>query len=1051
MKITNIEIQKFGAWRDLSLSLRDNGLNVFYGPNEAGKSTLMRFIRGVLYGFKPGDTFGTDRHNRTIPWEGTLRVDRDGERCSVRRTTHENSRGRIDIVDAANKQLPEDWLNELLADTDETIFERVFAIGLQELQELSTLHDDEVSQHIYGLTLGPEGQRLLETQPQADQERRRLLNPHDGTGRLATLFDRLDQINAEIESLRHQRGEHADLCHERSLWNDTIAELRSRHAGLDSQLRGHKFLERVWTPWQQTQQIQRELDRLPVVASFPENGLARFEEFDSELTTALKCRDAVLAEANQLRKDEEQLNVDPEFQKHFGTVQGFVDQREWIRELEDQIADAESQSSEFHRQLDQQLEKLGTEWSLDRLKSVDTTPTAHYRLATEARTYQSALARRSKLKRRLQRMSNTCQVRMGALADRQKELHADDIDVSLRESRTRLGHLQELSSLTVREDELEHNLGSLALHRERLEARLSLPKWVYGVLAFFGVTGVFLAILGVITGVTTDGIVGTIYAFLGASCAGFLWAFKRHCERDVRGNLDQLDREYQEIEFHLQQTRDAIAGLRAAVDTPPVGGQSKKPDAEQQADHTLAERIEQQQRRVKILEELSRENREIYALRRRMTERRAKFRTLQRKASTARQEWCLLLEQMGFTETVKIADAFETWHQVLNAKEQLRNCEIIDKERQNLRRSWQSYRQRIEELGHRMHRWDLNYEQPLDVLDFWEEELKEFAENRKQQQRLRRDEKARRTEAAEYQERIDELKMQRSVLLVQGGATTREEFEDRSDSVERRIELEDQLALAQAELTEAAATEPELAIVEEDLRAYDPDENAEHILTLEEEGQDLQGDIEHAFENLGRIKREVEVLEADRRGTTLRFERNQIEAEVKAVAADWFAAEWAAQTVEKIRANYERNCQPAKLAAAARYLERLSCGKYRNIWTPLGKRHLRVDDDRHNSLVVEHLSNGTREQLFLAIRMALLDDFAEQGIRLPMVLDDVFVNFDQTRTEAAVDELIDFARQGHQVLFFTCHLHLAQMFESKGVEPIRLPEHRPPREERLAG
>ena len=68
-----------------------------------------------------------------------------------------------------------------------------------------------------------------------------------------------------------------------------------------------------------------------------------------------------------------------------------------------------------------------------------------------------------------------------------------------------------------------------------------------------------------------------------------------------------------------------------------------------------------------------------------------------------------------------------------------------------------------------------------------------------------------------------------------------------------------------------------------------------------------------------------------------------------------------------------------------------------------------------------------------------------------MVLDDVVVNFDQRRTEAVIDELIRFTDDGQQMLFFTCHLHLAHLFESRGIEPIWLPSQQPPLEERRAG
>ena len=77
--------------------------------------------------------------------------------------------------------------------------------------------------------------------------------------------------------------------------------------------------------------------------------------------------------------------------------------------------------------------------------------------------------------------------------------------------------------------------------------------------------------------------------------------------------------------------------------------------------------------------------------------------------------------------------------------------------------------------------------------------------------------------------------------------------------------------------------------------------------------------------------------------------------------------------------------------------------------------------------------------MFLAIRLAMVKAFANNGIELPMVLDDVTVNFDQERSEAAVETLLDFTREGQQLLVFTSHMHYAQMFQKRDVEPVWLP------------
>ena len=129
------------------------------------------------------------------------------------------------------------------------------------------------------------------------------------------------------------------------------------------------------------------------------------------------------------------------------------------------------------------------------------------------------------------------------------------------------------------------------------------------------------------------------------------------------------------------------------------------------------------------------------------------------------------------------------------------------------------------------------------------------------------------------------------------------------------------------------------------------------------------------------------------------------------------------------------------LSAASRFLEKLTLGKYRSVWMPLGERVLQVDDEHGSTLPVERLSRGTREQLFLAVRLAVVHDLAGRGIQLPLILDDVFVNFDEQRTDAALDLLLEFASRGQQILFFTCHKWLAEQFASRGAQTVHLPGH----------
>ena len=53
MRITDLEVEGFGVWSGLRIEKLGEALNVLYGPNEAGKTTLLQFLRSMFYGFSP--------------------------------------------------------------------------------------------------------------------------------------------------------------------------------------------------------------------------------------------------------------------------------------------------------------------------------------------------------------------------------------------------------------------------------------------------------------------------------------------------------------------------------------------------------------------------------------------------------------------------------------------------------------------------------------------------------------------------------------------------------------------------------------------------------------------------------------------------------------------------------------------------------------------------------------------------------------------------------------------------------------------------------------
>lgn len=89
---------------------------------------------------------------------------------------------------------------------------------------------------------------------------------------------------------------------------------------------------------------------------------------------------------------------------------------------------------------------------------------------------------------------------------------------------------------------------------------------------------------------------------------------------------------------------------------------------------------------------------------------------------------------------------------------------------------------------------------------------------------------------------------------------------------------------------------------------------------------------------------------------------------------------------------------------------------------------MRLTGVRPNGAVVPMLglSTGTEDQLFLALRIAAVEDYLERAVALPFVADDLFINFDPERSAAGFEVLGQLAERT-QVLFYTHHPHLVDL------------------------
>ena len=138
MRILDLHIDGFGKFHDLSVSF-DKDLNVVYGKNEAGKSTLHTFIRCMFFGLERGRgrAARADLYSKYEPWQnkavygGRMRVEKDGVIYRLERNFQKDQKAFVILNETAGKEIEptKGFMDFLLGGLTETAYNNTISIG----------------------------------------------------------------------------------------------------------------------------------------------------------------------------------------------------------------------------------------------------------------------------------------------------------------------------------------------------------------------------------------------------------------------------------------------------------------------------------------------------------------------------------------------------------------------------------------------------------------------------------------------------------------------------------------------------------------------------------------------------------------------------------------------------------------------------------------------------------------------------------------------------------------------------------------------------------
>ena len=1028
MKIVDLEIQGFGVWNGLRIERLAETLNVFYGPNEAGKTTLLEFVRGVFYGWNgprrrylPPVRGGRGGGRLTIDSPmGSFRIERFDE-TPIGGPVAES----LQIVDQQGARQDDHLLDTLLGEVDEPTFNHVFAFGLSELQRLDTLSDTEAAQWLFRISAGLDRVSLVDVIEQLERSRHRVLAPAPQRSHVAHLLQRRKRLLEEIRPLHGLTRKYAELTHQREEHQRRIASLDQQMDSMQQQLRLIEAALAVRVHWNQRCELNQRLASMPSVDDLPPRALARLERVTSELCRRRREFKRLSQKGRLLARRLRSFGNEPSLARHAMRIEALLEQRPWIADEQRRIDALQEEVGQLERQLGMVSSPTGqTSSAAMASDSTVPQPSRIKRLRRLARDVVSSQHRCQELEKQIEPLRRQASNIDGNIAQILRE-HADAPDITTAMRRcghqvTTLRHRvqvdERIEKLTAQQRELEEQTQHL------VDGQL-LPSWLLSSLGGLFALGAALILLSFILPASVVGSAGWTFASLGGlGLVGAVGA-KFFFEHSAARRLDAAQRQLDLVTSQLKQARQ---DRRELDDQLPAGA------------GPLLSRLSEAERAMQTLEQALPLETQRQTLATQLDDLAQQLAESEQAFFEAQQAWEQELLEQGLPEQFAPDDLRRLMRERSQHSHLRRQLDVMRQELHARRRSLETIELRVLELAEQAG-IQLNGDNILQHLDNLARVLREHQAVAQKCELLRSRLQRIRRRRTRLKKRLAYLARRRRRLLRAAGVVDEAEFRRRASQQARWEELTRRRDMLSTQIATALAGQ-----ASEDALAELLNENSDEQLVKQREGmstriEQLRQRQRRLIDQCGQITQQMKTLTHDRRLSQKYVELDQIHQQLAESVGRWQVLLLSQHIANRVRQDYESHRQPETLKAASTFLQHLTEGRYQRVWTPVGSQTLRVDDRDGQCLPIEVLSRGAREQLFLALRLALTESYAERGIRLPLVLDDLLVNFDTQRARAAAQVLQDFAERDHQLLVFTCHEHIVALFKNLRATVRELP------------
>ncbi|MBF0468236.1 MAG: hypothetical protein HQK61_05040, partial [Desulfamplus sp.] len=190
----------------------------------------------------------------------------------------------------------------------------------------------------------------------------------------------------------------------------------------------------------------------------------------------------------------------------------------------------------------------------------------------------------------------------------------------------------------------------------------------------------------------------------------------------------------------------------------------------------------------------------------------------------------------------------------------------------------------------------------------------------------------------------------------------------------------------------------------------------------------INPEINRISQIIGEEKNKLSAMDGSAGAAEIADRMEQELARIRRLASRYAQIRIASRILQREIERYREEHQDPVLKIASGYFSNLTLGSFVSLRTDVDDKGepvlvgTRPDGIR---LTVDKMSSGTRDQLYLALRIATIEWRLQTREPMPFIVDDILINFDDDRSRATLNVLSDLSRK-NQVILFTHHRQIIE-------------------------